>query len=136
MEGAIQLRGHHLAVFANYARGIGRDSQFLRGYTMISLGGEVVEKSDNSNFWESLLQNPNQEVELLAGSDTICKRDCPWSVQATCATREGDEDDLTLRAYGFQPGERPTIKTILDRVDMYHAQTGFYSPRNKLFWIR
>src|SRR3989344_2358115 len=135
MKELIQLRGHHLAVVANYAKGIGRDNPFSQGYTRFDLDGNAVRMGNSSHTWDSLLEDPDQKVELVAGSDIICRQQCPLSTQASCSPQEGDEDDLTLKAYGFQPGEQPTIKTILDRVEMYHAQTGFYSPRNREFRI-
>ncbi len=136
MKEMTQLRGHHLAVFVNYAKGIGRDNSFSQGYTMFDLDGNVVQMGNHSDIWDSLLEDPEKKVELVAGSDSICRRQCLLSTQSNCSPQEGDEDDLTLKAYGFQLGERPTIKTILDRVEMYHAQTGFYSPRNREFGIK
>ncbi len=84
-------------------------------------------------FWDLLKTQPDTEVEIVGGLDSICKADC-LNLNHSCAqVKEGDEDQTTLEEYGLKVGETYTARELIQRVIDFTTRTGFRSPRDKLF---
>jgi hypothetical protein len=79
----------------------------------------------------ALLQSqPDLEVEIVAGLDSICKAGCP-RLQPSCATSSSDDEDtLALETYGLEVGRTYTARDIIQRVRTFTARTGIRSPRD------
>lgn len=86
-------------------------------------------------FEESLLLNPNLEILVKNGPDSICQicpcnRDCLGAIDNQ--DLESDEQDkLGLRAYGLEEGKKYTTTELVDRFKDYIIATDFPSPRTK-----
>jgi len=168
----LQLRGHHLAIFAIEFY----DDKFYAGtlpsYNRGSLNGfaneiskedllknkyprkeenklEIRYQMSNSDdfitatygermretlnlVWHILKTQPDFEIEIVEGLDSICRSEC-LNLTASCAEiRLDDEDQITLEAYGLEIGETYTARELIQKVLKYSQRTGFRSPRDKI----
>lgn len=86
-------------------------------------------------FEESLLSNPNLEILVKNGPDSICQicpcnRDCLGAIDNRDSQSE-EQDKLGLRAYGLEEGKKYIIKELTDKFNDYIVTTSFPSPRTK-----
>ena len=82
--------------------------------------------------WHILKTQPDFEVEIVEGLDSICRKECPQLTTSCIEIRSGDEDQTTLEEYGLQVGETYTAKELIQRILEYSQKTGLRSPRDKI----
>jgi len=139
----VKLRGHHLAVFANYIKqkeaGLDFSMQtasFLGDHlskqlSMYGFRPKQGQMPFSERLWIQFLENPDQGVEIVNGLDEICQKECSAERQAGCPqSSEDNEDDITLRKYGLKVGQKLTASQIVESIRRYHSLTGYYSPRD------
>ena len=161
MVETIRLRGHHLAVFANYLLRSAKEVDLTPRYNDSLIGfqpkkdfkkeGIIPREELFSNqgldvitsqyspemkqkidrTWKTLEMIPEMQVEIVGGVDTIC-HGCPrYRFECNMGSPE-DEDSTTLQDYDLQVGQTITSQDLMQRIRGFYMRTGFHSPRNKM----
>jgi len=158
MAEPIKLRGHHLAVFANYLFRNKKEIELIptNPNFLIGLPPEkdfrekiILEEKSFSNssgvistryspemndkvfgIWKDLETVPETQVEIVNGLDSICE-DCPRCDSECIQTGPNDEDTATLEEYGLKAGRTYTSRDIISRLNSFYFATCFHSPRSR-----
>lgn len=100
----------------------------------IDLYGKEM-KNNIDTLWYTLKTQPDIEVEIVEGLDSICMADCPRR-NASCANIEPDgEDTYILEQYELEAGQVYTAGEIMQRIKDFTLKTRLISPR-ELFEFR
>ncbi|MFW6238549.1 MAG: DUF1284 domain-containing protein [Halanaerobiales bacterium] len=104
------LRGHHLLCI-NFFRGKGYSADFVKNMK------EIIEDFN---------KNPQQNIKLIAGGDSICRR-CPNFANNRCTNgynRVTERDKKVLQALGYQSGTIIQAGRVSDRVKQLLEEQG------------
>lgn len=159
MEERLRLRGHHLAVFANYLFRDKKEIDLASNYqnSLIGLPPKknfkkgilpVTELFSNQDLdiitdryspemkekidrtWKTLEMIPEVRVDIVEGVDSICQG-CP-RYKSECNKSSENEDSATLQEYGLEVGQTLSSQDLMQRLREFYHRTGFHSPRSRM----
>lgn len=135
MEEIIRLRGHHLAMLADFcwvgnlskdvskfpAKDVDLNIDFQ--YRLILRLSEYFDDYGENHkkrvklIYRILTENPNVQVQIVKGLDSICLPDCPLK-RKDCSLI-GKEDSFCLKEYKLKPNRTYYAKELMDRIKRY-----------------
>src|SRR3989344_4286300 len=160
MVETIRLRGHHLAVFANYLfrnkkevdtnpnyqnsliglppkRNFKKEGILSRDELFSSQLLDIITtqyspkmKEKIDRTWETLDMFHEMQVEIVGGTDSICQGGPRY--RSECDRSSENEDSITLQEYGLKVGQSITSQDLKQKLKHFYSKTGFHSPRNRM----
>ncbi|MDO8517386.1 MAG: DUF1284 domain-containing protein [Nanoarchaeota archaeon] len=128
---SIELRAHHvdcigynfLTNFKDF--GVRYDNY---GKEFVGFLKELIEK---------LLENPEQEVKIVKGFDSICNHKNPFCERRDEGCGDDLEDSVCERGYGLEINKTYTMEELLKRIELFHNKSKtFLTPHEKYLYNR